>query len=268
MKLVPSMLGPRGTVFRATNIALLAGLLGAVWVMPACSLSHEGSSKDEGTAGADARTELEHPRVAFVSSEDQYHDHYEGTSGENRCARDQDCLISGCHDSTCAAEVVEIDDEEFCNSRELSSWAWPGPGLSSCGCIDEECQWYFENDFDRHCETDDDCDGLGPPPEGMQKDMWYCRNNGCQFGLADGAGTAGGTGGDGEGGSGGGAGFLDGGVGDCSEPAEGCPCQPGTPSVPCVLDVVDASLYHEGVRSCRDGAWTECQSAADLLGNL
>lgn len=221
-----------------------------------------GVKDDLGGGMADAEAEFDHPRVVYFSSENEHYDYYEGTSGKNRCARDDDCLVSGCVLSTCAAEVIEIDDAEFCEDRMRSSW--PLPQLGLCGCINEECQWYFENDFDRYCETDDDCDGLGPPPEGIRKAVWYCRNNGCHFGFPDEADGAGGTGGDG--GSGGGNSFLDGGVRDCSEPAEGCPCEPGTPSIPCVLDV-DASQYHEGVRSCRDGEWTECQSAADQLGN-
>ncbi len=241
-------------------------MAGLVWVIPACSLSHGDSPRNEGAAGADANVEFEHPREAYFSSGDLDYDHWEGTTRKNGCTSDSDCLISGCHDSTCAAEDIEIDDDEFCRSREFSSWIGPGPAYGSCGCMNEECQWYFENDFDRRCETDDDCDGLGPPPEGIRKDVWYCRNNGCHFGFPDEAGGADGTGGDG--GSEGGTSFLDGGVRDCSEPAEGCPCEPGTRSIPCVLGVVDAGQYHEGVRSCRDGEWTACQSASDFLGNL
>jgi hypothetical protein len=242
-----------------------------VLIIPACFPTHEKSPGDENAvgssvgAGTDATAEFEHPREVYFSSDDPDYNYWEGTTGKNSCASDSDCLISGCHDSACAAEDIEIDDDEFCESREFSSWVGPGPPLGLCGCINGECQWYFENDYDRYCETDNDCDGLGFPPEGMRKAVWYCRNNGCHFGFPDGAGGAGGTGGDG--GSGGGTSFLDGGVRDCSEPAEGCPCEPGTPSIPCVLDV-DAGQYHEGVRSCRDGAWTECQSTADQLGNL
>ena len=168
---------------RPVNRALLAGLVvGVVWVIPGCFLSHGDPSRDEEAAGADAKTEFEHPREANFSSGDSDYDYWEGTTGKNNCSSDADCLISGCHDSTCAAEDFEIDDDEFCRSREFSSWVGPGPPFGRCGCMDEECQWYFEDDFARQCETNDDCDGLGPPPEGISKEHWFCRDNECHFG--------------------------------------------------------------------------------------
>ena len=108
------------------------------------SVSSEGndSEADEGETDAD---EFDHPRELNFSSEDPNYDYYEGTSGENSCTSDHDCVISGCIGSTCAAEIIEIDDDAFCQTRRMSSW--PDPQFGSCGCIVDACQWYFENDF-------------------------------------------------------------------------------------------------------------------------
>ena len=53
----------------------------------------------------------------------------------------------------------------------------------------------------------------------------------------------------------------------CAQPAEGCPCEPGTEFMRC--DPKDVRGEHEGVvgvwvcddgqRWCRDGAWTDCE---------
>jgi hypothetical protein len=73
----------------------------------------------------------------------------------------------------CAARSLTVLLSKFCLSRELSSW--PSPQLGSCGCIEEECRWYFENDYDRACSSDDDCSGLGPPPDQtVFEGRWLC----------------------------------------------------------------------------------------------
>jgi hypothetical protein len=127
-------------------------------------------------------TDREHPRVLYFSPDDPDYDYYEGTEGKNSCICDEDCVVSGCLFSTCAAEVIKIDDnDEFCKGRSYSQW--PSPQLGTCGCVNKKCQWYYENDYDRYCETDKDCDGLGPPPEGINaKAMWVCRDGKCHFG--------------------------------------------------------------------------------------
>jgi hypothetical protein len=155
----------------------------AILLLSGCykSLSSQGnySETDGGESDAD---ESEHPRELTFSSEDPNYSYYEGTSGKNSCIGDQDCVISGCIESTCAAEIIEIDDDAFCEVRTMSSW--PVPQFGSCGCIVNECQWYFEIDFDRDCESDDDCRGLGHPPNGIsEKGIWFCRDNKCFFGV-------------------------------------------------------------------------------------
>ena len=125
-------------------------------------------------------TEFASPREVYFPPQTSDFDHYEAPSSNNSCATDDDCLISGCSDSTCAAQTVEIHDDEFCTTREHTSW--PLPQLAHCGCIQQECHWYFENDYDRPCEADDDCDGLGPPPEEVvTKGRWICVDGACRF---------------------------------------------------------------------------------------
>ena len=46
---------------------------------------------------------------------------------------------------------------------------------------------------------------------------------------------------------------------DCSQPAEGCPCEPGTHPVDCIPDLEHDEVFcNEGTRYCRDGQWTTC----------
>ena len=122
----------------------------------------------------------DHPRQpSFVPSSDNY-SYYEGAAARNACVLDHDCVTSGCSGSTCAAEAVEIADEEFCENLLRTSAV--EPQFSRCGCLAGECRWYFETDYDRPCATDDDCAGLGPPPEGVHKKaVWTCVDGGCQF---------------------------------------------------------------------------------------
>lgn len=125
---------------------------------------------------------FENPREPYFSFDNPNYDSFEGTSGENGCESDEDCLISGCSDSVCAAEVIEIDDDAFCDSRMHASRLSP---LGLCGCVSEQCQWYYESDYDRRCDMDDDCDGLGPPSKGVYKGIWFCRDNECHFGSPE-----------------------------------------------------------------------------------
>jgi hypothetical protein len=120
-----------------------------------------------------------HPRLAFFDASSEHYDYYEGTWGKNGCAQDGDCLISGCSGSTCAAQVLEISDEAFCQERMATSW--PAPQFSLCGCLADECRWYFENDYQRSCAGDQDCAGLGPPGGIPKRGGWTCVNGACQF---------------------------------------------------------------------------------------
>lgn len=124
----------------------------------------------------------EHPRAThYAPTAGADYSFYEGTAGENQCEVDEDCLISGCFRSTCAAEVITIADEAFCGAR--ASVSWPEPQLAQCGCIANECQWYSETDFDRRCEEDRDCSGLGVPPDGTpEKTSWFCVDRACHWG--------------------------------------------------------------------------------------
>lgn len=121
-----------------------------------------------------------HPRQPYFTPGSESYGYYEGSSVSNACALDQDCIVTGCVRSTCAAEMMEIPDREFCEGRTTASW--PLPQFASCGCLSGECRWYFENDYDRHCDVDTDCAGLGPPPGGSHiKALWRCAGGTCQF---------------------------------------------------------------------------------------
>jgi hypothetical protein len=56
------------------------------------------------------------------------------------------------------------------------------------------------------------------------------------------------------------------GCGLCSTPDEGCPCDAGELPVVCELDPAqvpkDTVLCKDGLRYCRDGAWTGCMGVA------
>jgi hypothetical protein len=121
-----------------------------------------------------------HPRQPYFTPGSESYGYYEGGSVRNSCTQDRDCLVTGCLRSTCAAEVMHITDNGFCNERSVSQW--PEPQLAECGCLKGECQWYFENDYNRHCDQDADCAGLGPPPGGVQmKGRWKCAEGTCQY---------------------------------------------------------------------------------------
>ena len=120
-----------------------------------------------GTPATGGSTPDAHPRQSYFTPGSESYGYYEGGSVRNSCTQDRDCLVTGCLRSTCAAEVMEISEGSFCNER--SNLSWPEPQLAECGCIEGECLWYFENDYNRHCEEGADCAGLGPPPGGMQK---------------------------------------------------------------------------------------------------
>ena len=125
-----------------------------------------------------------HPRQPYFTAGSESYGYYEGASVRNTCTQDRDCLVSGCLRSTCAAEVMEISDNSFCEQRLGAQW--PEPQLGQCGCLKSECLWYFENDYDRACEEEADCAGLGPPPGGKPagkhgKGIWGCVQGKCQF---------------------------------------------------------------------------------------
>ncbi|MBN2526101.1 MAG: hypothetical protein JXR76_06885 [Deltaproteobacteria bacterium] len=145
------------------------------------------SSESERIAAADDRDDasdaFEHPREVYMNEDDPHYDIYEGAGIENRCQNDTDCIVTGCVESTCAAEPIEINDDAFCNQLLMTSGREPLFG--SCGCLDGLCTWYFESDFDRECTDNEDCNGLGVPPEGItQKGIWYCNSDmECSFGF-------------------------------------------------------------------------------------
>lgn len=55
----------------------------------------------------------------------------------------------------------------------------------------------------------------------------------------------------------------------CSKPDEGCPCAAGDEPVMCELDPVqvpkETVLCKDGMRYCRDGAWTGCMGVATFV---
>jgi hypothetical protein len=201
--------------------------------------------------------EYAHPRAVYFSPTAPDYDYYEGTSGQNRCIKDSTCKISGCLNSTCAAQVIEIDgDPEFCNTRGMTSE--PLPYLAHCGCLNEQCQWYYEDDYDRSCETDGDCHGLGPPPSGIhEKTVWVCQDKKCHFGWpkadsgSGGSGSDSGLGGNGVAGGAGGQGGQ-GGVGGASD-ASGASGQGGTAGIDnrLVLDPATLIFFDLPINSVR-----------------
>ncbi|MBN2577098.1 MAG: hypothetical protein JXP73_21225, partial [Deltaproteobacteria bacterium] len=106
-----------------------------------------------GRSGLESASQVEtshaHPRQAALSPGSEHYGYYEGISGRNGCAYDQDCVISGCSNSTCAAEAIAIADEQFCENLLRTSVV--EPPFSRCGCLAGECRWYFETDYDRPC---------------------------------------------------------------------------------------------------------------------
>jgi hypothetical protein len=137
-----------------------------------------------GTAAPAGLTPEAHPRQPYFTPGSEDYGYYEGASVRNSCTQDRDCLVTGCLRSTCAAEVMEISDNSFCNQRFGTQW--PEPQLAECGCLKGDCLWYFENDYDRPCEEEADCTGLGPPPGGrpvgkVGKAIWGCVQGRCQF---------------------------------------------------------------------------------------
>jgi hypothetical protein len=162
----------RSTIGTMVDIRSRAVLLGAL-LWAACGRTGMESVTSSSSV-------YEHPRQPSLAAGSDHFTYYEGAPGQNACARDQDCVISGCSDSTCAAEVIAIADEEFCENLLRTSVV--EPPFSRCGCLAGECRWYFESDYDRTCDSDSDCAGLGPPPEGvLKKASWTCVGGRCQF---------------------------------------------------------------------------------------
>jgi eight-cysteine-cluster-containing protein len=121
-----------------------------------------------------------HPRQPYFIPGSPAYAYYEGSPVDNKCTRDESCLVSGCSRSTCAAEKMTITDEEFCEERMFTQAV--EPHLAQCGCLHGECRWYFEDDYDRTCEVDSDCAGLGDPPAGAHsKGRWVCDDGSCNF---------------------------------------------------------------------------------------
>lgn len=154
------------------------GALCLALVAVSCGRSPLDTRTDSGTGGG---ASLEHPRQAYFEPGAKDYGYYEGGAVSNRCREDRDCMATGCARSTCAAEVMTIpEDIQFCQDRRNASG--PEPLFAECGCLSGECRWYFENDYDRACETDEDCVGLGPPPHGTPgKAVWGCSGGSCQY---------------------------------------------------------------------------------------
>jgi hypothetical protein len=110
-----------------------------------------------------------------------------------------------------------------------------GGGGRSNRCIDEDGDGYGEG----HCPYGSDCDDDDPD---VGDECIRCP-------LCDDC--------------------LEEGRDDC-DTCPGCPCEEGTPSVPCELpiDLLDQYVTecHEGVMNCREGEWSECETATDWLG--
>jgi hypothetical protein len=154
------------------------GVLGLALVATSCGRTpfDESSASTPATPAANA-----HPRQPYFTPGSPNYGYYEGVSVRNGCTQDASCLVTGCTDSTCAAEEMQITDDDFCQSRMYAQR--PEPGGASCGCLAGECRWYFENDFDRHCEVDADCHGLGPPEGGYTSKAigWRCTEGTCGY---------------------------------------------------------------------------------------
>jgi hypothetical protein len=53
--------------------------------------------------------------------------------------------------------------------------------------------------------------------------------------------------------------------GACFDMEAGCECEPGTAPIQCTIEEnLDTNLCLTGVRSCRDGQWTECEGIAQF----
>jgi len=64
-----------------------------------------------------------------LSAEDELFDRYEGTSGNNDCKADSDCMRSGCSGEVCAADQQDTTCELV-----------PKPA-GGCHCVENQCQW-------------------------------------------------------------------------------------------------------------------------------
>lgn len=65
-----------------------------------------------------------------VDPSDAYYDRFEGTSADNACTTDADCVVGGCSAEVCAAESVDSTCEGLPSSPE-----------GTCGCLDGACVW-------------------------------------------------------------------------------------------------------------------------------
>ena len=154
----------------------------AIWGLALAAMSCGRTPFDEASASSPAPAAASpHPRQPYFTAASPNYGYYEGVSVRNNCTQDENCLVTGCTDSTCAAEEMQITDDDFCRPRTYAQR--PEPGGASCGCLAGKCRWYFENDFDRHCEVDADCSGLGLPEGGVMSKAsgWKCTEGACRY---------------------------------------------------------------------------------------
>jgi hypothetical protein len=55
----------------------------------------------------------------------------------------------------------------------------------------------------------------------------------------------------------------------CAHIAQGCPCEPGQPAIPCFLEPIQTEegqvVCNEGTRFCREGVWSDCESIRSFI---
>jgi len=71
------------------------------------------------------------PRAAALQSNAANYDRLEGTSFQNACGADADCIASGCSGEVCAAEAVN----STCDVQVDKP-------AGNCGCVEGLCIWY------------------------------------------------------------------------------------------------------------------------------
>ncbi len=70
-------------------------------------------------------------RTPLLAPGSENYDRFEGTSFQNACGSDSDCVTGGCSGEVCAAEPVT----STCDVQ-------PTKPAGKCGCVDGLCVWY------------------------------------------------------------------------------------------------------------------------------
>lgn len=100
---------------------------------PKASAPEDVADTTEDTAAAPEDSQGEEVRTAAVSTDSELYERVEGTSANNACTSDADCMASGCSKEVCAAEEVM----SACDVQE-----WPQGADAQCGCVSGTCAWY------------------------------------------------------------------------------------------------------------------------------